>query len=82
MAAGFSVGSPLSTQASGDVMMTCDLSVDTPLSTLAGGAGRMRRVTFLFEGQPFMVLVPPPTEFSRSLGVADGSALTASIYLE
>jgi len=48
--------------------MTCDLSVGTPRSTLAGGAGRMRRMTFLFKSKPFIVLVPPPTENSRSLG--------------
>src|SRR5208337_3480785 len=48
--------------------MTCDLSVGTPRSTLAGGAVRMRRMTFLFKSKPFIVLVPPPTEKSRSLG--------------
>ena len=49
-------------------MMTCDPSVGTPRSTLAGGAVRMRRMTFLFKSRPFIVLVPPPTENSRSLG--------------
>jgi hypothetical protein len=51
--------------------MTCDLSVGTPRSTLAGGAVRMRRMTFLFKSRPFIVLVPPPTENSRSLGGHD-----------
>jgi hypothetical protein len=49
-------------------MMTCDRSVGTPLSALAGGAVRMRRMTFLFKIKPFIVLVTPPTENSRSLG--------------
>ncbi len=62
------MGSPLGTQASGAVTMTCDLSVETPLSTLAGGAVRMRRMAFLSKSEPFIVLIPPPTENSRSLG--------------
>ena len=49
-------------------MMTCDLSMDTPHSAVAGGAVRMRRMTFLFKIEPFILLVPPPTANSRSLG--------------
>jgi hypothetical protein len=47
-------------------MMTRDLLVGTPLSALAGGAVRMRRMTFLFNGEPFIVFVPSrPAEKSR-----------------
>jgi hypothetical protein len=72
------VGSPLSTQASGDVMMTCDLSMDTPHSTLAGGAVRMRRMTFLFNSEAFIVLIPPPTGNSK---VSWGKPLEALFLL-
>jgi hypothetical protein len=48
--------------------MTLNSSVGSPLSTLAGGVVRMRRMTFLFKSELAIVLVPPPTEKSGSLG--------------
>ena len=67
-----SLGSPLSTQAGEAVMITCDLSVGTPRSTLARGAVRMRRMTFLFNTKLLIVFVTPRTDNSWSLGGCHG----------
>ena len=48
--------------------MTLNFSVGSPLSALAGGVVRMRRMTFLLKSELSIVLIPAPTEKSRSLG--------------
>jgi hypothetical protein len=63
-------------------MMTCDLSVGTPRSTLAGGAVRMRRMTFLFRSEPFIVLVPSRlVQKSRSPGEAHFHSSSSFLYI-